>query len=60
MSLAQRMHFLQDVDQMTATALISVINHHHINRLHLFWDNLYFSSHKRYANKMVNHREGGL
>ena len=31
MSLAQRMHFLQDVFQMTAIALVSVINHYHIN-----------------------------
>ena len=36
MSLAQRMHFLQDAFQMTAIALASVINHYHINRLHLF------------------------
>ena len=28
MSLAQRMHFLVDVFQMTAIALVSVINHH--------------------------------
>ena len=27
MSLAQRMYFLQDVFQMTAIALISIINH---------------------------------
>ena len=38
-SLAQRMHFLQDVFQMIASALVSAINHyHHINGLHLFWD----------------------
>ena len=35
MSLAQRMHFLQDVFQMTAIALVSVINHYYINGLHL-------------------------
>ena len=35
------MHFLQDVFQMTTIALISVINHYHINGLHLFWDILY-------------------
>ena len=40
-SLAQRMHFLQNVFQMTAIALVSVINHYHINELHLFWDTLY-------------------
>ena len=39
MSLAQRMHILLDVFQMTATAFVSVINY--INRLHLFWDTLY-------------------
>ena len=31
MSLAQRIHFLQDVFQMTAIALILVINPYHIN-----------------------------
>ena len=41
MSLAQRMHLLLDVFQMTAIALVSVINHYHINGLHLFWDTLY-------------------
>ena len=35
------MHFLLDVFQMTAIALVSVINHYHINGLHLFWDTLY-------------------
>ena len=44
MSLAQMMHFLKDVFQMTSFTLISVINHYHINRLHLFWDTLYFRS----------------
>ena len=41
MSLAQRMHFLLDVFQMTTIALVSVINHYPINGLHLFWDTLY-------------------
>ena len=41
MSLAQKMHFLQEVIQMTAIALVSVLTHYHINRLHLFWDTLY-------------------
>ena len=41
MSLAQRMHFLQDVFQMTIIALVSVINHNHINGLYLFWYTLY-------------------
>ena len=41
MSLAQRMHFLPDVFKMTYIALVSVINHYHINGLHLFWDTLY-------------------
>ena len=35
------MHFFQDVFQMTAIVLVSVINHYHINGLHLFWDTLY-------------------
>ena len=30
----------QDMSQMTTIALISVINHYHINGLHLFWDTL--------------------
>ena len=34
MSIDQRMHFLQVVFQMTAIALVSVINHCHINGLH--------------------------
>ena len=41
MSLAERVHFLQDVLQMTAIAFVSVINHYHINWLHQFWDTLY-------------------
>ena len=40
MSLTQRMHFLQDVSQMTAIVLVSVINHYHIYGFHLFWDTL--------------------
>ena len=39
----QRMHFLHDMFQMTAIALVSVMNNH-ISELHLFWDNLYISS----------------
>ena len=38
MSSAQKMHFLQDVFQMTSIALISEINHNQINGLPLFWD----------------------
>ena len=41
MSPAQRMHFLQDVFQMTTIAPISVINHYYINVLYLFWDTLF-------------------
>ena len=41
MPLSQRMHFILDVFQMTAVALVSVINHDHINGLHLFWDTQY-------------------
>ena len=37
-SLAQRMHFLSDVFQMTAIALVSAINHYQFNGLYLFWD----------------------
>ena len=33
--------FLYDVFQMISIALVSVINHYHINGLHLFWDTLY-------------------
>ena len=40
MSQAQKMYFLQNKFQTTAIALVSVINHHHINGLHLFWDTL--------------------
>ena len=32
-SLAQSMHFLQDVFEMTAIALVSIINHYQINEL---------------------------
>ena len=31
MSLAQRMSFLEEVFQITAIVLVSVINHYHIN-----------------------------
>ena len=40
MSQAQRIHFLQDLFQMTAIALVSIINLIHINGLHQFWDTL--------------------
>ena len=43
MSVAERMHFLQDVFQMTAIALVSVINDYYTKGLHLFWDTLYLS-----------------
>ena len=36
MSLAQRMHFLQDMFLMTTIALVPVIDHYYINGLHLF------------------------
>ena len=39
MSLAQRMHFLKDVFQMTTNTLVSLINQYHNNGLQLFWDN---------------------
>ena len=35
-SLAQGMHFLQDIFQMTTFAFVSVINPYHINGLRLF------------------------
>ena len=35
------MHFLLDMFQMTTIAFVSIINHYHINGLHLFWDTLY-------------------
>ena len=40
MTLAERIIFLQDVFQMTAIALVSVINYYY-NGLHLFCDILY-------------------
>ena len=40
MSVAQRMNILQAVFQMTAIAIVSVINHYPIKELHLFWDTL--------------------
>ena len=40
MSLAQMMHFLPDVFQMTAIMLVLVIKHN-TNGLHLFWDTMY-------------------
>ena len=43
MSLAERIHFWQDMFQMTAITLVSVINHYHINGLHLLWDTLYIT-----------------
>ena len=39
--MSLKMEFLQAVFQMTAIALVSVINPYHIDRLHLFWDTLY-------------------
>ena len=40
-SLAQRMPVLLVMFQMTAIALVSIINQYHINGLHLFWETLY-------------------
>ena len=37
MSLAQRIHFLFDMFQMSVIALVPVINHYHINGLHLLF-----------------------
>ena len=37
---AQRIDFLEDVFQMSEFAFVSVINHCHIDGLHLFWDAL--------------------
>ena len=37
-SPAQKIYFLQDVSQMAVILLVSVVNHHNINGLHLFWD----------------------
>ena len=36
MSVAERMHFLLDGFQMTASARVTAINHYHINGLRLF------------------------
>ena len=38
MSLAQMMHFLQDVFHMNDIELVSVINNYHNNELHLYCD----------------------
>ena len=43
MSQAQNIHLLQDMFQLSVIALVSVLNHYHINGLHLFWDALYFA-----------------
>ena len=40
MSLVQRMHFLQDLFEITANLHVSVINQYHINWLYQFWDTL--------------------
>ena len=50
------LHFLQDVFQMTAIVLVSVINHYHINGLHLFWDILYINTlnHLTVCKRMLN------
>ena len=37
MSFVKRMHFLEDVFQITAIALVLFINHHHIYGVHLLW-----------------------
>ena len=59
MFLSQRMHFLQDMFQITAIALISVRNHYHINGLHPFWENLYnFPSQFRIRIEAVIEAEG--
>ena len=34
MSLPKKMHFLQDLFEMTTIAFVSVMNHYPINRLH--------------------------
>ena len=50
MFLAQKMHFLQDMFQIIAITLFSVINHYHINGLYLFWDALYFNRWQAFQN----------
>ena len=42
MFLGERIYFLPDVFQITAIALVSVMNPYYINGLHLFWDTLSF------------------
>ena len=58
MSLAQKMHFLQDVFQITAIALVSVINYYPIKGLHLFWDTGYLGSYITSAESHVKIRFG--
>ena len=40
MFLDERMHILKNLFQITAIVLVWVINPYHINKLHLFWNNL--------------------
>ena len=49
MSLIQTMHFLQYVFHITAIALVSIMNHYHINGLHQFWDIIYSPKDKVYT-----------
>ena len=51
MSPVWRRHFLQDVFQMTAIALIWVINPYHFNGLYLFWDSLFIRRPLRNGNR---------
>ena len=47
--------FLQDMFQMTTTALVSVINHYHINGFHLFWNTLYLTKHFSSDHRLNKH-----
>ena len=43
------MRFLLDVFQMIAFAFVSVINHYHINGLHVFYDTLFLTNFSQWA-----------
>ena len=52
--MSQKTHFLQGMFQMTAIALITVINHYHINGVHLLRHPVFMS----YTSKVCAFSEG--
>ena len=48
--------FLLDVFQLTDIVLVLVINHYHMNGLHLFWDTQYLVKLRKYYRiSVINH-----